>query len=629
MKQASKKGGLLKGRFILGVLLVLATLLALDFGFTGFAKPAAPQQMTIDAINLDTSKGIITINGLGRQDKAGPANYTALKLPNPYRLILDIPDAVNGINRDSISIQKQGVEKITLTQHSGPFYNAVRVTIFVNNAETLRQLNTTFAGDQLQIHLTPSSVAVGPEEFSKPPAATPTMINSDKLSHDKPGPTPMVKPWEPPVQIPANRNIVEDVFYRDHQLRVQAGKGGTGKIKVKNQFVLNDPQRLVIDLDNTAVASKAVLGTIDVNNDPLVKRIRVGQFDEETVRLVIEASNPERFSVFYPSADERLLAVSAMNNASIVTLPRGTPLGALERITIDQENGATVIRLSTSSPLVHQIAKQGDKINIDLLNIAARPGSVSFDEKAFSQIDAMSVDPLVVGQPNSRFVIDLDKANWEVNTRLSADNQMLEIALTAPTFRIGQATKLSFPARVVVDAGHGGKDKGAMRQLNGQWILEKDLNLAMALKVRKALEDRGVTVIMTRSTDEFLPLPTISEISNRNRPDVFVSVHHNASTNPGLSGIETYYYQPYSKPLADKIHHYMVNSISSSNRGVRRARFYVINHTIAPSVLCEVGYVSNNDELSELVTAARQNAAANAIAEGVVKYLQSKVAAFK
>ena len=153
---------------------------------------------------------------------------------------------------------------------------------------------------------------------------------------------------------------------------------------------------------------------------------------------------------------------------------------------------------------------------------------------------------------------------------------------------------------------------------------EKDLNLAIALRLRDALTARGVEVITTRNTDEFLTLQRITEISNAQAPDAFVSVHHNSSTNPAINGIETYFYHDRSRPLADAVHASMVANQDRPDRSVRRARFYVINHTPYPAILCEVGYVSNAAERNQLTKPATQQAAANAIAEGVIRYLNSR-----
>jgi N-acetylmuramoyl-L-alanine amidase len=171
---------------------------------------------------------------------------------------------------------------------------------------------------------------------------------------------------------------------------------------------------------------------------------------------------------------------------------------------------------------------------------------------------------------------------------------------------------------IVVDAGHGGKDHGAIRE----GIREKDLNLNVALKLRDELQSRGYTVFMTRTEDEFLSLKEITEEAASYKPDIFISVHHNSSTNPAIYGLETYYYHGFSLNLAKDIHTNLASSLPVVDRGVRQAKFYVINHTSVPSVLLELGYVSNATEREAIANSWRQKQEAKAIADGVDAYLK-------
>jgi N-acetylmuramoyl-L-alanine amidase len=291
---------------------------------------------------------------------------------------------------------------------------------------------------------------------------------------------------------------------------------------------------------------------------------------------------------------------------------------------------------------------------------------LSFDDTTFPWIQQIAIeapkrasfDVFNLGEkpPHRRLSIKLEGKANNVGTTLSADQKTLDIRIDPdtnsstrsisigsplsttpiPPDRIKKAgessgadttisstekTKAPYAARIVVDAGHGGKDIGANR--DGVW--EKDLNLSVALRLRKALEARGLKVYMTRETDKFLELSEISDIANSIHPDLFVSIHQNASVNPSLTGIEVYYYTPYSIPLAESVDDQLDAAITETpNRGVRQARFYVIHHTVAPSILVEVGYISNDWEREQLQSPKRQDATANAIAEGVVKYLQTR-----
>ncbi len=589
---------------LIGVMLACLTVGPLS------AEAGPDEAFRIQSIGLDPTGSVLLIRG--DQPVTTHNQFSALKLVGPYRLVIDVPDAVLSLPVSTIPVGRDGIEKVEVSQNQGTFYNSVRITIHAQNYETLNRLNTSIEGNALSIHLTTPPVSEAPKaaaamteksvEFPLPPAFT---------------------LWENAQPAPPGVNVINQVYFRDRQLVVVADPRHSRSLLVKNRFTLSDPSRLVIDLDKSMAASKSLLGEIDVHNDPDIRQIRVGQFDEDTVRLVIETRNPDRFNIFYPSADKRHLTVSAIDDVSMITLPRDTQMGSLQNIALDMEKGVTMLRLSTTAPIVHRVVKKDDKVIVEMLNIAARQGGVGFDRQHFPQIDGMSVESLAVGQPNSKFVVDLQNPYWEVDTRLTNNGTTLELAMVPPTISPLKMNKAPFAARVVVDAGHGGKDQGASRS----GVLEKHLNLQVAMRLKRALEARGMTVYMTRDRDEYLTLAQITQITNRIRPDVFVSVHHNASNNPAIHGIETYYYTPQSKPLADKIHRKMVSNVKSPDRGVRKAMFYVIHHTSVPAVLCEVGYVSNPSELRDLTTEQRQIMEADAIAEGVVEYLRSRVSA--
>ncbi|MBY0403825.1 MAG: N-acetylmuramoyl-L-alanine amidase, partial [Cyanobacteria bacterium] len=398
----------------------------------------------------------------------------------------------------------------------------------------------------------------------------------------------------------------------------------------KNKLVLNDPGRLVVDLDKAVVGDKELLKPISVNQDN-IRQVRVGQFDDQTVRIVIESKFPERLQLNYVGPDKALLAITASGVMATNTLPSDATLGTLKNILVSKERGDPVIRVNTTTPMVHRLIKDNGKLFLELANISGNPGWVGFDRAQFPQIDYMKVEPLTLGQPNSKLVVELKNGtDLDVASNMSVDGKTLEITLYPNPnagYRSrspwGDTIKAPFAARVVIDAGHGGKDLGA----NREGLNEKDLNLSVALKLKRALESRGVKVYMTRSTDQFLPLPQITQITNDIHPDLFVSVHTNSSTNPGITGLETYYYSPQSIALARRVHNRVVNNIASPDRGVRYARFYVIHHTPVPAILCEMGYISNASERADLFSEARKEKTANAIADGVVDYLRAALSA--
>ena len=174
----------------------------------------------------------------------------------------------------------------------------------------------------------------------------------------------------------------------------------------------------------------------------------------------------------------------------------------------------------------------------------------------------------------------------------------------------------SSPITVVIDAGHGGYDRGG---IPGQRVSEKDMTLDVAQRLRKVLEASGYRVVMTRNSDVFVPLGTRCAIANSNRNAIFVSVHFNSATRRGASGIETYFYSRDSLSLASAIHHYVSGGAPSENRGVRRRGYYVLRRTNMPAVLVECGFLTNPTEAAYAQSASYRQKLAEAIAAGVTK----------
>src|SRR6516164_8530840 len=113
---------------------------------------------------------------------------------------------------------------------------------------------------------------------------------------------------------------------------------------------------------------------------------------------------------------------------------------------------------------------------------------------------------------------------------------------------------------VVIDAGHGGYDRGG---IPGQRVSEKDMTLDVARRLRSVLAASGYRVVMTRDSDVFVPLGTRTAIANSNRNAIFVSVHFNSAPRSSAGGIETYFYNRESLPLASAIHHYVARGAAS------------------------------------------------------------------
>jgi N-acetylmuramoyl-L-alanine amidase len=181
------------------------------------------------------------------------------------------------------------------------------------------------------------------------------------------------------------------------------------------------------------------------------------------------------------------------------------------------------------------------------------------------------------------------------------------------------------PPLICVDPGHGGSDPGATGVSGAK---EKDVNLAMSLLLAEDLRNAGLKVIMTRTDDSLPALHDRPVFANTAAANLFVSVHNNAMPDDsGANGTETYYwgdsdgYSEEAYMLAAAIQNNLVDGLGSLDRGVKTAKYVVLAETEMPAALVEVGFMTNRVEEAKLVTTGYQQAAARAIAAGVLEYL--------
>lgn len=181
--------------------------------------------------------------------------------------------------------------------------------------------------------------------------------------------------------------------------------------------------------------------------------------------------------------------------------------------------------------------------------------------------------------------------------------------------------------KIVLDAGHGGSDPGAIGPTG---LKEKDVNLAITLKVGAILVKNGVDTIYTRttditgwSTDEAKNLQARCDISNANKPDYFVSIHENSFSGPTATGIETFYFSGSvaGQKLAQAVQTELLKATGKPDRGLKTSGLYVTGNTVATAILVESSFISNPSEESLLRTSAYQLIIAKAISTGILKTL--------
>lgn len=181
---------------------------------------------------------------------------------------------------------------------------------------------------------------------------------------------------------------------------------------------------------------------------------------------------------------------------------------------------------------------------------------------------------------------------------------------------------------VILDAGHGGKDRGA----RVQQLTEKTLTLQTCYLTKQYLEALGYRVVMTRARDVFLPLTARVALANRRDPSLFVSIHYNSALSPVVKGIEVYYYgrgdqmrrRVRSQQLARQILSHMALLTKGSCRGVKHGNFQVIRETTMPAVLVEAAFLTNREERQSLASPDYLDKLAKGIALGIDQYVKQQ-----
>jgi N-acetylmuramoyl-L-alanine amidase len=204
-------------------------------------------------------------------------------------------------------------------------------------------------------------------------------------------------------------------------------------------------------------------------------------------------------------------------------------------------------------------------------------------------------------------------------------------------------TALNQLPTVVLDPGHGGKDDGA--SANG--LIEKNLNLDVALRIEKLLKPYNFPVVLTRRDDTFVPLEERATVANKIENCIFVSVHFNHARDRVSTGVETFYAPNkvlpndswtwvgfFNKPeqpvldngetLAGFIQASLVLRTDAVNRGIKSKELYVVRHTRCPAVLVEGGFINNPYEAQLISNGEYRQRLASAIAEGIMSYQKTR-----
>lgn len=396
------------------------------------------------------------------------------------------------------------------------------------------------------------------------------------------------------VSFPGETDHVElhfDYALRDVRLVEDGGWPGVvldvGKSAEYRTFVLQNPERVVIDLVNTVCSfSKSKIA----GDGRVIKGMRISQMDKNTTRVVLDMAAPRPYRVFRASA----------NGVLSVDFPK--------RITSAAWSGGALVFEGESilqARVTPAFSQAGATLNVSIANAVFAEGlAVQGSEATVARVDLANGGE---GTANAHLTMVLYGGY-----RVTASNGRTKLQLV-PSALIGKT--------IVVDAGHGGPDSGA---LSPAGLREKDINLDVAIRLMWRLKAAGADVVMTRSDDTFVGLYDRPKLANDVEAAAFISIHSNLHpTDPYVRGIETYHHpaKADSARLAQIIHAELLRMSGLYDRKVKtRSDFVVIRDTQMPSLLLEIGFLSNAGDAHLLATEAYHETVADAVLSGLFQF---------
>ncbi|HEX9532123.1 MAG TPA: N-acetylmuramoyl-L-alanine amidase family protein [bacterium] len=400
----------------------------------------------------------------------------------------------------------------------------------------------------------------------------------------------------------------------DGVLRV--GVEATGPLQVETH-VLRNPDRLVVDFLNAALR---LSGREYPVNEAGVIRIRTGQFQSKPYisRVVFDLQQPVEIQVATaPNSYLVTLEVRqegpGLADVAQPSVPQATPVapGAgsvkITGVSFQEDGSAGRLALETTGPMEFKIRefKFPDRLAIDLIGAVFVPVKQDVSVNGTSVI-AVRAAQFTATPPVTRVVVTLKR---KLNYVVSRSVGHLLVDLTT-----GSAQGHT----VALDAGHGGRDPGAIGPTG---LREAEVVLDVAQRVRDLLSQDGVRVLMIRDNDATVELDDRTRMAREGGATVYVSIHANASTRAAVNGTETYYLTPQSLALAQMIQDELGAVLGIPSRGIRTANFIVLRDNDVPSVLVETAYISHADDEAHLRDQEFRQEIAEAVHRAIMRFL--------
>ena len=406
-------------------------------------------------------------------------------------------------------------------------------------------------------------------------------------------------------------------------------------------------RQVILDIAGAEVGSLPHI--LDLNS-PLVAQARVGQFRDDVARVVLDMKQPYAFSVLGGKASSQIVLNPVTRPPATITIsnvrgglptvtkaaptkkptgkkPAPTPVSVVSGITYRKvsDNQAQILISANRVPAVRAALTRG-RLTLDLLNVDISRDAVSA-VAALGKVDHPLLKAArLLTRPSLPAQLVFDLARTVRYTLRPSGKGSYLLDLTLPGETDGQLSGKT----IVVDAGHGGYDSGAVG-VDG--TPEKRVTLAIATQVADLLSAAGANVIMTRATDIFIPVDERPIIANRAGADFFISIHADSGDrNHSVNGSTVYYHfsATEDRALAERIATRLgsMGDIRSKGIGSDGKRFPgqgygVLRLSQMTGVLVECGYMSNSADVKRLTDPAMQGKIARCIIAGVRDYIEA------
>ena len=379
----------------------------------------------------------------------------------------------------------------------------------------------------------------------------------------------------------------------------------TGPVQAETA-VLSNPDRLVVDFRNAALRASRreyPIGTAGV------LRIRVGQFQVKPyiTRVVFDLAEPVDVRVTASATTYAVtLQVAPKAAGRAAPAPGDGPVRILG-VSFEPAGPAGRVVVQTTGPVQYRVREfvYPDRLAVDIADAVFVPvrQEIAVHGPAVAAVRAAQ---FTANPPVTRVVVTLKRKLAYLVSQ--ADGQVV-IALDASVAR----------AHVVaLDAGHGGRDPGAIGPTG---LREADVVLDVTRRIRDLLVADGVRVLMIRDADVFIDLPERTRLAREGGATLYISIHANASPRAAVNGIETYYLTPQSLALAQMIQEELAAAVGLPNRGVKMAGFLVLRDSGVPSALVETAFISHPDDEARLRDDGFRQRLAAAVYRGIVRFL--------